>query len=99
MTEGRGPGGGHFSSNTTVSLRQTNRAAAFKAVPPETRISATPDYRELLSCFDSRRDQTYVIDTRLVTEVDHLSDLVEVEVLITLDEHHLLLTSRKDLRQ
>jgi hypothetical protein len=46
----------------------------------------------LLARFNPWCDESDVVDTGLVTEVNHLSDLAEVQVLVALDEHHLLLT-------
>src|SRR5260370_28176228 len=55
--------------------------------------------RDLLSCFNPRRNQADVVHLGLMAEVDDLGDLAEVEVLVALDEHDLLLTGCKDLRQ
>ncbi len=53
----------------------------------------------LLPCFNPWRDQTDIVNPSLMAKVDNLGDLAEVEILIALDEHNLLLTSGEDLRQ
>src|SRR5882757_3685094 len=64
--------------------------------PHRPRASLT---RDLLSGFNPWRNQADVVHLGLMAEVDNLRDLAEVEVLVPLDEHDLLLASRKDLRQ
>src|SRR6202040_3641789 len=86
------------------------RASRSIRLPPATQKlraagqPATPPVRELrllglLSCCDPWRNQAYIVHTGLVAKVDDLGDLAEVEILIALDEHDLLLPSRKDLGQ
>src|ERR1700733_5666537 len=54
-------------------------------------------FSNLLSRFDSRRDETDIVDSSLMTEVDDLSDLAEVEIFVALDQHNLFLSCRKNL--
>src|SRR5271154_912873 len=53
----------------------------------------------LLSCCNPRRNQADVVHASFVAKVDNLGDLAEVEILVALDEHDLLLACRKDLLQ
>ena len=54
---------------------------------------------QLLSCFNPRRDKPYIIDTSLMAKVNDLGNLAEIEVLIALHEHDLLLPGRENLLQ
>src|SRR5947199_242510 len=86
-----------FSANLTQHWMQTNRSAALIAGPPEAKSLLRRLL--LLSCFNPWRDQTNIVDPCLVTKVDDLGNLAEVQILVALDEHNLLLPGREDLRQ
>src|SRR5438270_8172879 len=53
----------------------------------------------LLSCFNPRCNQTDIVHSGLMAKVDDLGDIPEIEILIALDEHDLLLAARNNLRQ
>jgi hypothetical protein len=53
----------------------------------------------LLSRFYPRRDEADIVYASLMSEVDNLGNLTEVEVFVALHKHDLLLPGRKDLRQ
>ena len=53
----------------------------------------------LLSCFNPRRDQTNIVYSGQMAEINHFSDLAEVQILIALHEHDLFLPGRENLRQ
>ena len=53
----------------------------------------------LLTGFNARRDQTDIVDARLMAEVDNLCHILEVEVLIPLDVIIFLMRFLVDLHQ
>src|SRR5690242_10950404 len=53
----------------------------------------------LLSCFDLRRNQTDLIDSRSVRNINYLRHIRERNLVIALNEHHTFRSSLKDVGQ
>jgi len=68
--------------STTGTLKQIRRPAAG---PPDSNLVF------LLTRFDARCNQTNVVHASLVSKINHFGNLAEVQILITLHEHNLLL--------
>jgi hypothetical protein len=87
--------------HTQMSLTPGS-SGRLEAAPLQSRTAperVPPNAITLLSCFNPWRNQTDIVYPSQMAEVDYLGDLTEVQVLIALHKHDLLLPGREDLRQ